>query len=279
MTRVTLWGTRGSLASPGADTARYGGNTSCVEVRGPAGSVVVLDAGTGIRPLGNALAGKVTRIHLLLSHLHMDHIQGLGFFGPLHDPDVEVHVWGPGSTTLDLKTRLNRYLSPPLFPVHLRDIPRLTVHEVSEATFSLDEFRVTARLVCHPGPTVGYRLEGADGVVAYLSDHEPCLGVREFPKAPDWTSGFEVVHDADLLIHDAQYTTDEYPQRVGWGHSTVDDALRFATLARARKLVTFHHDPEHSDDAIQRMTERAIAEHRPPFPVIAGAEGTSFELR
>jgi phosphoribosyl 1,2-cyclic phosphodiesterase len=278
VTRVTLWGTRGSLASPGADTARYGGNTSCVEVRGPAGTVVVLDAGTGIRRLGNALAGSAARIHLLLSHLHMDHIQGLGFFGPLHDPDVEVHIWGPGSTTLDLKTRLNRYLSPPLFPVHLRDLPRLIVHEVGEATFALEEFRVTARLVCHPGPTVGYRLECADGVLAYLSDHEPALGAHAFPQAPDWTSGFAIARGADLLIHDAQYADEEYPQHVGWGHSTIDDALRFATLAGVKRLVTFHHDPEHSDEAIERMTARAIARHRPGFPVSAGAEGTSFQL-
>jgi len=278
MTRVTLWGTRGSLAAPGADTARYGGNTACVEVRGPAGSVLVLDAGTGIRPLGNALQGRVARIHLLLSHLHMDHIQGLGFFNPLHDPDVEVHIWGPGSTTLDLKTRLNRYLSPPLFPVHLRDLPRLTVHEVPPASFAIEEFRITARLVCHPGPTVGYRLECADGVVAYLSDHEPALGARTFPQAADWTSGFEIARDADLLIHDAQYTDEEYARRVGWGHSRIADALRFATLARVRKLVTFHHDPEHSDADIERLTESALARQQPPFPVVAGAEGTTFEL-
>ena len=278
MTRVTLWGTRGSLAAPGADTARYGGNTACVEVRGPAGSVLVLDAGTGIRPLGNALQGRVARIHLLLSHLHMDHIQGLGFFNPLHDPDVEVHIWGPGSTTLDLKTRLNRYLSPPLFPVHLRDLPRLTVHEVPPGSFAIEEFRITARLVCHPGPTVGYRLECADGVVAYLSDHEPALGARTFPQAADWTSGFEIARDADLLIHDAQYTDEEYARRVGWGHSRIADALRFATLARVRKLVTFHHDPEHSDADIERLTESALARQQPPFPVVAGAEGTTFEL-
>jgi phosphoribosyl 1,2-cyclic phosphodiesterase len=278
VTRVTLWGTRGSLAAPGADTARYGGNTSCVEVRGPAGSVVVLDAGTGIRRLGSALAGHVERVHLLLTHLHMDHIQGLGFFAPLHDPDVEVHIWGPGSTTLDLKTRLNRYLSPPLFPVHLRDLPRLTVHEVGEESFTVEEFRVTARLVCHPGPTVGYRLECADGTIAYLSDHEPALGARRFPQAPDWTSGFAIAREADLLIHDAQYTPEEYPEHVGWGHSTIDDTIRFAAIVRAKKLVTFHHDPEHTDEAVERMTESAIARHRPAFPVIAGAEGTSFQL-
>src|SRR5512136_549441 len=153
---VTLWGTRGSLAAPGAETARYGGNTSCVEVRGRGGTVLVLDAGTGIRRLGKALPTNLSRLDLLLTHLHMDHIQGLGFFAPLHNPDLEVHIWGPASTTATLRTRLMRYLSPPLFPVHLRDLPcRLTLHEVPCGDFTIGEFQVASALVCHPGPTVG----------------------------------------------------------------------------------------------------------------------------
>ena len=125
-----LWGTRGSIAAPGTETARYGGNTSCVEVRGSAGTLLVLDAGTGIRRLGAHLE-SARRVDVLLTHLHMDHIQGLGFFGPLDQPGREVHIWGPPSTTLDLGARLSRYLSPPLFPVRLRDLPcRLTLHDV-----------------------------------------------------------------------------------------------------------------------------------------------------
>ena len=152
--RVTLWGIRGSLASPGAETARYGGNTSCVEIRGAGGAVLVLDAGTGIRRCGTALPPTVRRVNLLLTHLHMDHIQGLGFFQPLFDPDVEVHIWGPPSTTLSLRARLMRYLSPPLFPVHLREMQRLVLHEVPSGEFEVEEFHVTSQLVCHPGPTV-----------------------------------------------------------------------------------------------------------------------------
>src|SRR5882724_473073 len=130
MMHVMLWGTRGSVAAPGPETARYGGNTSCVEVRGSDGTVLVLDAGTGIRRLGPSLV-SLKRLDLLLTHLHMDHIQGLGFFSPLYDSGVEVHIWGPASTTADLRTRLMRYLSPPLFPVHLRDLPcQLSLHEV-----------------------------------------------------------------------------------------------------------------------------------------------------
>src|SRR5579862_2974356 len=126
-----MWGTRGSISTPGPETIRYGGNTSCLEVRGRKGELVILDAGTGIRRLGEHVTPDVRRIDILLTHLHMDHIQGLGFFGPLYDPRREVHIWGPASTTMDLRTRLSRYLSPPLFPVLLRDLPcKLTLHEL-----------------------------------------------------------------------------------------------------------------------------------------------------
>ena len=159
--RVTLWGTRGSLATPGPETARYGGNTSCVEVRGREGTVLVLDAGTGIRRLAATLPDSVRRVDVLLTHLHMDHIQGLGFFAPLYRPDIEVHIWGPASTALSLQTRLTRYLSPPLFPVGLSELP-CKLHEVPGGEVDIGEFRVSSALVCHPGPTVGYRISAAE---------------------------------------------------------------------------------------------------------------------
>lgn len=274
---VRLWGTRGSLAAPGAETARYGGNTACVEVRGRDGTVLVLDAGTGIRPLGKTLAG-VQRVDVLLSHLHMDHVQGLGFFAPLFEADVETHLWGPISTTLDLRGRLSRYLSPPLFPVHLRDLPRVVLHDLPEGEFTIGGLHVAAELVCHPGPTVGYRITGDGAAFTYLPDHEPALGMNGFPTSPEWTSGWAIARDVDLLLHDAQYTEAEYAARVGWGHCTLAHALAFARLAHVRQLVTFHHDPGHDDDDIDRMTERAVEAARPPFPVAAGAEGATFEL-
>jgi phosphoribosyl 1,2-cyclic phosphodiesterase len=276
--KVTLWGTRGSIAAPGAENARYGGNTSCVEVQGDDGTLVVLDAGTGIRRLGAALGRSHRRIDLLLTHLHMDHLQGLGFFAPLFDPNVEVHVWGPATPAAPLRQRLMRYLSPPLFPVHLRDVPRLVLHDLAGGSFTVGEFRVTADIVCHPGFTLGYRLESARGTLAYLSDHEPALAARSFPDAPEWTSGYALAEYADLLIHDAQYTHAEYPAHVGWGHSAISDTFAFAALARVRHLVTFHHDPAHTDAALDRLTADATATARPAFAVSPGTEGAVFDL-
>lgn len=276
--RVRLWGTRGSVAAPGTDTVRYGGNTSCVEVRGGEGTLLVLDAGTGIRPLGRALGTATRRVHVLLSHFHMDHIQGLGFFAPLFAPEVETHLWGPGSTMLDLRSRLMRYLSPPLFPVHLRDLPHLVLHDLPAGDFDVGEFRVRSERVCHPGFTVGYRITERDATLTYLSDHEPALGASHFPGHQDWTSGCALARDADLLVHDAQYSLAEYAQHVGWGHSALEHAIAFADLAGAKHLVTFHHDPAHDDDAVDRLTAEATASLPAPLTVTAGAEGAVFEL-
>jgi phosphoribosyl 1,2-cyclic phosphodiesterase len=280
--KVTLWGTRGSLASPGPETARYGGNTSCVEVRAGAGeTVLVLDAGTGLRRLGEALPAALPRVDLLLTHLHLDHIQGLGFFAPLYAEETEVHLWGPASTTLDLKARLTRYLSPPLFPVHLRDLPcpsRLHFHDMPGGEFAIGPFRVRADLVCHPGPTVGYRVETDAATLTYLPDHEPALGVRHFPLSEEWTSGASLARGADLLIHDAQYTPEEYETHVGWGHSSWRQAFAFAGLVGARHLVPFHHDPSHSDRYLDTVFSEAVASELPPFIVTPGTEGAVFDL-
>ena len=278
---MTLWGTRGSLATPGPDTARYGGNTSCVAVQGEQGTRVVLDAGTGIRRLGGAIDASVRRIDILLTHLHMDHIQGLGFFAPLYRPQTEVHIWGPASTDLSLQARIRRYLSPPLFPVSLRELPcQLHLHELGQAEFDIGEFRVTSARVCHPGPTVGYRIaDSRRRVVTYLPDHEPALGPRPFPSVPrEWTSGGALAGDADLLIHDSQYSSHEYRDRVGWGHSSLTHVLDFARLAGARHVVPFHHDPSHSDAELDRLMSEAIDAFKPTFRITPGREGTTFDL-
>jgi len=276
---VTLWGTRGSLPTPGPETARWGGNTSCVEVRGGDGQVLILDAGTGIRPLSAGLGAELARVDILLTHLHMDHVQGLGFFAALYRPDMEVHIWGPPSTTLHLRDRLARYLSPPLFPVQMRDLPcRLTLHDVPLTEFEIGALRVKASLICHPGPTVGYRISENGKAVAYLPDHEPALGARRFPLEPEWTSGFELMAGVDLLIHDAQYTPEEYASHVGWGHSSLAQALRLGAKARVTKFVSFHHDPQHDDDTLDRLVEQARRAVKLPFTLVGGTEGATFSV-
>ncbi len=273
---VRLWGTRGSVASPGPDTVRYGGNTACVEVRTTSG-LIVLDAGTGIRALGVNLRGYVGRIDLLLTHLHLDHLQGIGFFEPAFRPDCELHIWGPPSTTEDLRERLTRYLSPPLFPVRLRDLdPGVVLHDVPHGPFDIGDVRIVGDAVIHPGPTVGYRIEDGPSVLAYLPDHEPALGLARFPLDPDWTSGHALAAGADVLIHDAQYTTAEYAAKAGWGHSSIEHTWAFAVQAGVRRLVTFHHDPSHSDDDLDALVGELQARDGPT--VLSGTEGLELSL-
>ncbi len=278
--RVKLWGTRGSIPTPRPTTAVSGGNTACVEV-GVADNrtLVILDAGTGIWSLGECLPAAVRRIDILLTHLHMDHIIGLGFFSGLFRPDLEVHLWGPSSTILTLGDRLGRYLSPPLFPVRLRELPcRLRLHDVPLGTFDLPALSVTAELVCHPGPTVGYRLDDGMGSMTYLPDHEPALGVRHFPDRREWTSGHTLASGVDLLIHDAQYDDVEYPEHAGWGHSSMSQAVTLARRAEVGHLVPFHHDPGHDDQMLDWLYSRLIETEAAPFPVTPAREGETFRV-
>jgi phosphoribosyl 1,2-cyclic phosphodiesterase len=277
--KVKLWGTRGSIAAPGPVTTRYGGNTSCVEVRGNDGTCLVLDAGTGILRLGASFDKSVRRLDILLTHLHLDHLQGIGFFGPLRWPGVEAHIWGPASTTLSLRQRLSRYLSPPLFPVYMRDLQsNVILHEVVDDEFQIGEFTIKSALVVHIDPTVGFRITSPTATFAYIPDHEPALGPREFPIDPFWTSGYDLAADADLLVHDCQYTMEQYETRVGWGHCAMPHAFQFADLAKVKHFVPFHHDPSHTDDDLDRLLGEQIELAQPSYKVTPGVDGAVFDL-
>jgi phosphoribosyl 1,2-cyclic phosphodiesterase len=194
------------------------------------------------------------RVDILLTHLHFDHIQGLGFFKPLFDPSKEVHIWAPASTTHSLQERLRRYLSPPLFPVSLRELPcKLQLHEIENSKFQIGPFAINSRYVIHAGPTVGYRVKGSQSVLSYIPDHEPALGRTGMLKDRKWLSGIDLALKADLLVHDSQYTCKEYKDKVGWGHTSIEDAALFAALADVKKLIFFHHDPSHSDSQLNEM--------------------------
>lgn len=274
--KATLWGTRGSIASAGPDTVRYGGDTSSIELRTKNDRAVILDAGSAIRRLGSILSDE-KRVDILLSHLHMDHVQGLPFFSPLLDPRIEVHIWGPISTTRTLRSRLARYLSPPLFPVRVRELPEVVFHDVPPSSFEIDSLEISADLITHPGATLGYRIAEDGAVLTYLPDHEPALGCATFPNEPEWTSGFDLSADSDVLIHDAQYTDEEYLDRVGWGHTCASQLAAFAEMTRAKRLVTFHHDPAHSDDMLDEM-HQTLRPLTNGYELIPGQVGLTIEV-
>ncbi|HEY6961034.1 MAG TPA: MBL fold metallo-hydrolase [Gaiellaceae bacterium] len=266
--QVTIWGCRGSLATPGPSTVRYGGNTTSVEVRTQSGRLVVLDGGTGIRPLGLSLAERPARIDLILTHLHLDHVEGLGFFAPLFDSDCAITIWGPAQDGPSLSERVAAYLSPPLFPLPFEQFgERIEFHECGEETWQLDGLNVTAARVRHPGTTYGYRIEEDGRVFTFIPDNEPGL---------DPTSGLELAAGADVLFHDAQYTADEYATRGGWGHSSIDHFASAVREAAPGRAVMVHHDPTHDDDTLERMCAKAST--LAGRSVELGREGVSFAV-
>jgi len=278
--RVTIWGCRGSVATPGPETVEYGGNTSCLEVSLANGTVLVLDAGTGIRSLGLELIERgVRKLHLLLTHLHLDHLEGLRFFAPLFDERVTLDIWGPPSPVLSLEERVRRSFSPPLFPIDLRDLPaQVTFRDVPRERWTLDGASLAGDLVLHPGPTLGFRIETAEASCAYLPDHEPALtGIAE--RSIDWISGASIAENVDLLVHDAQYSGDEYEKHVGWGHSSIEDAVAFKRAVGARRLVLFHHEPRHVDASLARLEAHAQSlAIRGEDPPTLAREGMVVEL-
>jgi phosphoribosyl 1,2-cyclic phosphodiesterase len=280
--RVTVWGCRGSVATPGLKTVEYGGNTSCVEASLADGTVLVLDAGTGIIGLGAELRARgARRIHILLTHLHLDHLEGLRFFAPLFDERVSIDIWGPRSPVSSLRDRISRSFSPPLFPIDLRSVPaRLTFRDVPREPWTVEGATLAADLVVHPGPTVGYRVENGSGAsFAYLPDHEPALAGPILGRSRDWISGASLAQEVGVLFHDAQYSEDEYATRFGWGHSSVADAVSFARATGVDRLLLFHHDPLHTDPELAALQERARelwdGEGAPPA---LAAEGMELDL-
>jgi phosphoribosyl 1,2-cyclic phosphodiesterase len=282
--KVRFWGVRGSIATPGPTTVRYGGNTACVEVRSDAGTVLVLDCGTGAAQLGRALvaAGEV-RGGLLIGHTHWDHIQGLPFFAPLFEPGGEWDVYGPRGLGGSLATTLAGQMQYQYFPVTLEQLgAQVRYHDLVEGSFQVGDLTITAQYLNHPAMTLGYRIEG-DGVgVAYACDHEPfdptlAHGGDLTASAPDLRH-VEFLSGVDLLVHDAQYVAAEYQTRRGWGHSTVEYALEVARLAGVGELVLTHHDPLRDDDALDQIVGWA-REQGFAGTVSAASEGDVRELR
>ena len=284
--RIRFWGTRGSIAKPGPSTVRYGGNTSCVEVRADDGTLIVLDCGTGAHALGQALLAsgqRPLRGHVLISHTHWDHIQGFPFFAPLFVAGDEWDISAPQGLGRRLEETLAGQMEYAHFPVTLGAMgATLRYHDLAESPFEAGGVRITPCYLNHPTLTLGYRLEADGVVVVYATDHEPHsrhqLGR---PVHEEDRRHLDFLAGADLVIHDAQYTEAEYPAKVSWGHSAAEQAVDFAVAARARRLALFHHDPLRDDDAIDRLLDlcraRALAAGS-DLEVLAASEGLVVEL-
>lgn len=285
--RVTFWGTRGSIPTPGPLTARYGGNTPCVAVEGAGGHLVILDAGTGIRALGLQLVERqngAIRAEILLTHAHWDHIQGLPYFKPFFGAGNAVRIWGSRQGTTSLEAILRQQMDPAVFPVPLDALSAaLTVQEVGPGEFTVGEFRVRAMKLRHPGTTLGYRLTPLSGgaSLAYVTDNELGAG-GHYPTKASWRKEFVAfLSGVDVLVHDAMYTPEELETHRGWGHSTYEEAVGLATEAKARRLVLFHHEPEHGDDVMDEVlaAARKLAQTGGcPAEILAAAEGMQLTL-
>src|SRR5437763_13556843 len=281
-----IWGTRGSIAAPGPHTARFGGNTSCTEVRAADGTVIVLDCGTGARELGLQLTQTLRppiHLHLFIGHTHWDHIQGFPFFVPAFIPGVELNVYAPLGFQQSLEEAMAGQMEYSYFPVKLRDLrSRIHFTELEEGFFRVGDVLVETQYLNHTAPTIAYRITSGRATIAYVTDHEPF-----------WKPEDGVLHhrgdqrhvafmkDADLVIHDAQYSEEEYLQRVGWGHSTVEYAVDVAMEAGARRVALFHHDPTHAHAAMEALEARAKARAQAAgsrMEVFAAREGLELTL-
>jgi phosphoribosyl 1,2-cyclic phosphodiesterase len=272
-TRLKFWGTRGSISVPGPSTLRYGGNTTCVEVRAD-GEIIVLDAGSGIRPLGIALEKEFRTqpidLSLLITHAHWDHIQGLPFFAPAYEKKNEIRVRGYDGVDTSFSKIMAEPMKAPFFPIAMRELSAMIdIKKLTEMEFSAGKVQVRAKFVNHPGVCAGYRLFTGAGSIAFLPDHEPYRflhSARPNHMTPEQAkkratkeriSLVQFLHGSDILILDAQYTDAEYESHIGWGHGSVSSAVSLALDAEVRRLLLFHHDPSHDDTRVDAMVDDA----------------------
>ena len=279
MTRLKFWGVRGSIPTPGRGTVRYGGNTSCVEVR-HGDDIIILDAGTGLRALGGALLAEFKdqplNLTLLVTHTHWDHIQGLPFFAPIYNPRCRLRILGAPGTREGLISALTGQMESTYFPVPFAKVPgNIQIEEVQDLNFNIGPVQVRAQRSHHPGLCFGYRLFSPDSLIVFFPDSEPRAGDGDREMV-------EFIRDADVLILDAQYDAAEYQSHLGWGHGCLDDAVALALNAGVRRLCLFHHDPDHDDRKIDAFVKRArqlAAKGKSKLKVDAAREGMTIRFR
>ncbi len=275
---MTFFGTRGSCPCAGEGYGIYGGNTSCGLVRLDGSDPLILDLGTGLRRVSDVLCETSAPVHVaaLLTHLHFDHIMGLPFFTPLHVPGSRLTVHGPSQAGSTLRQTLAGAVKPPFFPVELVSFRgQIELLDTADEDFSLGPYKVRSRAVPHFGHTLGFRVEAGGRALAYVSDHQA---------PPDWhsvpESVLELCDGADLVVHDAQFSDEEFEKKPHWGHSTVGYAVQVAAESGARQLLLFHHDPSHADRDVERLAEwaRGLPAATRLQKVTAAREGVTIDL-
>lgn len=298
VTKVKFWGVRGSIPVPGPSTLRYGGNTTCVEVR-IGDQIIVLDAGSGIRALGNALeaefGNRPIKLSLLLTHPHWDHIQGLPFFFPAYDAKNEIRVLGYEATHTSLREILASQMSAPFFPINFQQLAgKIAVEQLEGMEFKIGSVRVRAKFLHHPGVCVGYRLYNGNASIAFLPDNEPLDPF--FDRADEYAAAnrhlnpdpraeraglIEFLRDVDLLMLDTQYTDEEYAQRIGWGHGSLSSVVQLASDAGVKRLMLFHHDPNRTDNEIDMIVDNArsiVTRQGGDLKIEAATEGVELSI-
>ena len=286
--QVQFWGTRGSLPKPGSTTTRYGGNTPCLELRTERGTLVIIDGGTGLHGLGLNLMASGSRGlagHILISHTHWDHIQGIPFFAPFFVPGNKWDIYGPKGLDQSLRETLAGQMQHTYFPIAPDQFgATIRYHDLLEGTFDIDDIRVTTQYMNHPALTLGYRIEADGATVVYCCDHEPYSRaiVSEGEFAGQDQRHAEFVEGADLLVHDAQYTAAEYPSKVGWGHSPGEFVVKLALHAHVKKVALTHHDPLRSDNELDQIVKSLQAKAHSAgssLVILAAAEGQPIEVK
>jgi len=277
--KVTFWGVRGSIATPGKDFIKYGGNTSCVELR-CGDTILIFDAGTGMRELGKSLIKEFgstsITVNLLISHTHWDHIQGFPFLDIAYIKGNRINLYGGHSVT-NLKKLLLGQMDREYFPVTLLELAaEINFIELKENPFFIDDVKVYYTHLFHPALALGYRVEYKDKVFVYVTDNE----ILNDPDMENYNKGNigNLIKNADVLIIDCQYTNEEYQSKIGWGHSSIDVVVRICNEFSVKNVFTFHHDPIHSDHDIDKMIKHAREIARKPLKVYAAREKTSVYM-